>query len=373
MAAKKEETKQSSDKVMMSAFLNERKDDHFNFLQYRYWKISTGSLLLDSVVGPVTPGLHRLFGKESGGKTSESLEIMRNFLNDVPKSKGVYIGSEGRLASTLKERTGLKFVTNPEEWDFGTILVIETNVYEAVADLIQRLVYWQGEEYYGIIVDSVDGLNLKADLEKGYDDSAKVAGGPVIASVLMKRIAIPLAKRGHFAIFISQVRSDIKLDPYTQTVVRQISATGGNALLHYSNIMLEFQPRFKDDMIMSKGKEKEPPSLSNPPLGHWAKVIVKKSGTETQNFHIKYPIKFGIKGGSSIWVSREIIDSLLQWELIEKSGAWYSFSADLINDIPELPADKFQGLDSIFEYVDSNETLRLKLFKYLKDMIQVKS
>ena len=60
----------------------------------------------------------------------------------------------------------------------------------------------------------------------------------MIASDFMKRVSIALAKRGHMAIFVSQVRADIKLDPYSKAPVRQTSATGGNALLHFANFIL---------------------------------------------------------------------------------------------------------------------------------------
>ena len=52
------------------------------------------------------------------------------------------------------------------------------------------------------------------------------------------------------AIFISQVRADIKLDPYSKAPIRQTTATGGNALLHFANYILEFEPRFKKDLIL---------------------------------------------------------------------------------------------------------------------------
>jgi RecA/RadA recombinase len=46
------------------------------------------------------------------------------------------------------------------------------------------------------------------------------------------------------AIFISQVRADIKLDPYAKGPVRQTTATGGNALLHFANWIIQFEPRY---------------------------------------------------------------------------------------------------------------------------------
>lgn len=365
----KEETsaKPATDKAYMAQLLKNSKTEHFNFLKERYWKISSGSLLLDSTIGGITPGLHRFVGQNSGGKTSEALEVMRNFFNDIPESKGVYFNAEGRLTKDLKERCGLKFVTNIEEWDNHTVFVIDTNVYEFVAKTIRMLINMEGETFYGVILDSVDGLALKNDLAKEFEEATKVAGGSVIASTLMKQVAIPLSKRGHFAIFISQVRSDVVIDPYAAKAVRQISSTGGNALLHYANLIIQFEPRFTKDLIYTV--EKEAPSASNPLLGHWASVIIKKSGNETQNYRVRYPIKYGAKGKSSIWVSKEITDSLLQWEFLERAGAWYNFSEDICSEIPDIPTQKFQGLDSVNSLIEKDEKLQAKLFAFLKKNI----
>lgn len=366
----KESDSPLTDQQMLNTFLKSNKD-HFQFMEARYWRISTGSLLLDSTIGYVTPGVHRFVGQNSGGKTSEALEVMRNFLASVKPSKGVFFNAEHRLGDELKERCGLKFVTKPEDWVTGTVFVFDTNCYETVAEFIQKLILnASSENYYGIIIDSIDALGLKNDLAKGFDEASKVAGGAVIASLLLKRIAAPLTKRGHFLIPISQVRSDIKLDQYAPKEIRQISGTGGNALLHYANLILDFQPRFKGDLIVTK--EGEAPSSSNPLLGHWAKIIVRKSSNETLNYLIKYPIKYGVKGGSSIWVVRELVDSLVQWEEVEKRGSWYSFSGDIqqvLNKggVTDIPAS-IQGMDGIFAWLDSNPIAVKALFDHFKQV-----
>ena len=62
---------------------------------------------------------------------------------------------------------------------------------------------------YIFILDSVDGLMTKGDSQKSMTEATKVAGGAVISSMLMNKISLALSKRGHMAIFISQVRSEI--------------------------------------------------------------------------------------------------------------------------------------------------------------------
>lgn len=352
-----------NDKELLSSFLIQNKKDHFNFIQEKYFKISSGSLILDSVLeGGFTPGLHRFVGFTSGGKTSEAMQVLSNFLNTVKGSKGIYFSAEGRLNENVKLRSGLNFVSEPDKWEEGTVFVYESNIYESVAGFIELLINGETDTQYGIIVDSIDGLSLKSDIGKGFDESAKVAGGPVIASVLMKRISIPLAKKGHLAIFISQVRSEVVLDPYSPKPIRQITSTGGNALLHYANIILQFEPRFKGDLISTN--EKEAPSSTNPLQGHWAKVIIKKSSNDKNNYVVKYPVKYGENGCSKIWKEKEVVDCLIQWEDIEKKGAWYNFSKEFL-ELGIVDDQKFQGLDSVYSFFSSNQTITNKVYDYL--------
>lgn len=357
------------DKKFMSTFLKTNKDSHYNFLEERYYKVSSGSLTLDSVLdGGFGPGLHRNVGINSGGKTSEALEVCRNFFATLPDAKAVFFNAEGRLGKDIKERSGLTYVYDPNDWNNHTVLVIDTNIYEAVAEAIEGLIHQDTKTFYFMLVDSVDALVLKNDIKKTFEDSSKVAGGAVIASTLMKRNAIPLQKKGHMAFFLSQVRSDVQLDPYAPKQIRQISGTGGNALLHYANIILDFQPRFKGDLIATD--EKSPPSPSNPLLGHWCKVIIKKSNNEKNNFQVTYPIKYGVKHGTSIWREKEIIDCLLAWEFLEKGGAWFNFSADIVEDSGGLiTAEKIQGLNAVYEYLSKNQPVVEFLYTHLQKHI----
>lgn len=365
MAKTKDEPKSLSDKDILQSFLEKNEADHFNFVEEKYFKISSGSLILDSVLdGGFPPGLHRFCGFTSGGKTSEAVHVMKNFLATVKGSKGIYFSAEGRLTNDIKKRSGVKFTTEAKEWNEGVCFIYESNIYESVAQFIETIIlHNESDTQYCIVVDSVDGLSLRNDMIKGYDEATKVAGGPVIASVLMKRISIPLAKKGHMAIFISQVRAEVVIDTYAPKTVRQISSTGGNALLHYANFILQFEPRYKSDQIATD--EKQPPSQSNPLLGHWAKVIIKKSPNDKNNYVVHYPIKYGTTPSSSgIWLEKEVIDGLLQWGDLEKKGAWYNFSEEII--ATGLVEDKkFQGIDAVYTYLTENKGLIEKLYDYL--------
>jgi RecA/RadA recombinase len=372
--SKTTEEKKTTSSDILSTFLKQNAEDHYNFEETVDYKVSSGSLQLDlQLGGGFGPGLHRFVGMNEGGKTSEALEVMKNFLIEIPNSKGFYIKAEGRLSPEMQKRSGVKFVFSPDEWVAGTCFVFESNIYETVVDAMRQLVSKNEEGIkFCFLLDAVDGLIAKGDMDKSFEESSKVAGGAVIAATFMKKLSIALAKRGHMAIFISQVRADIKLDPYSKAPIRQTSATGGNALLHFANWILEFEPRFKGDLILQNPSDKTIDVQKNPPVGHWAKVTVKKSPNEKTNLTIPYPIRYGRTGGKSIWIEKEIVDLLLAWEMVIKGGAWFSASEDFLQMLAETGLsfpDKIHGEAALFKVIEEDEALLKYLVEYFRKMI----
>jgi RecA/RadA recombinase len=371
---KTETSKALTPNELISSFLKNNEKDHYNYEQEYDYKVSSGSLVVDyELGGGFGPGLHRFTGINEGGKTSEALEVMKNFLQTVPNGRGFYIKAEGRLSKEMQSRSGVDFVFNSDEWADGNCFVFECNIYETVVEALRMLVGKNTEgTKYCFILDSVDGLIAKGDMDKPFEDSKKVAGGAVIASDFMKRVSIALAKRGHMAIFISQVRADIKLDPYSKAPVRQTSATGGNALLHFANFILEFEPCFKTDQILQKPNEKYDPD-KNKIIGRYAKITVKKSPNEKTNSIISYPIIYGRKGGKSIWVEKEILDMMFLWDLANKKGAgWIEFDEDFLSMLKEQSIDfpeKIQGENQLSKFLDENEDAKTFLLNYFRKML----
>ena len=373
-AKKTEASKALTPNELISSFLKNNEKDHYNYEEEHDYKVSSGSLVVDyELGGGFGPGLHRFTGINEGGKTSEALEVMKNFLTTVPNGRGFYIKAEGRLSKEMQSRSGVDFVFNSDEWADGNCFVFECNIYETVVEALRMLVGKNTEgTKYCFILDSVDGLIAKGDMDKPFEDSKKVAGGAVIASDFMKRVSIALAKRGHMAIFISQVRADIKLDPYSKAPVRQTSATGGNALLHFANFILEFEPCFKTDQILQKPNEKYDPD-KNKIIGRYAKITVKKSPNEKTNSIISYPIIYGRKGGKSIWVEKEILDMMFLWDLANKKGAgWIEFDEDFLSMLKEQSIDfpeKIQGENQLSKFLDENEDAKTFLLNYFRKML----
>lgn len=376
-AAKESATEESNSDVLTSqqqlkSFLKRNKESHYNFEESVEYKVSSGSLLFDyRLSGGLGTGLHRFIGINEGGKTSCALQFMKSFLDQPKKRKGFYVKAEGRLSKEMIERCGVKFVFNEDEWVEGTCFVFESNIHETVFDAFRELVGKNDEKIqYFFLLDSVDGLIRKGDLDKTFEESQKVAGGAVIAADLMKRMSIALHKRGHIAIFISQVRADIKLDPYTRVPIRQTTATGGNALLHFANWIIEFEARFKGDLILRDDKANYD-EQKNPYIGHTVKVTVKKSPNEKTNSVIKYPICYGRKNGTSNWIEKEIFDFLLMWGFAEQKGAWIIFDEDFIGILKEAGfiefPEKIQGTAKFESIINDNEKLKKFLYNYISN------
>jgi len=358
----------------LNSFLKQNKESHFNFEETINYRVPSGSMTLDYYLdGGLGTGLHRFVGMNEGGKTSCALQFLKNFLDvENDNRKGFYIKAEGRLGEEIASRSGVKFVTNTEDWKEGTCFVFETNIYETAVDAMRQLVGRNQEKNkYFFIIDSVDGLLRKDDLDKTFEESQKVAGGAVVAGTFMKKCAAALQKRGHIAIFISQVRDDIKLDPYSKAPIRQTLATGGNALLHFANWILQFEARNKSDLILQDEKA-APDAQKNPYIGHQVKVTVKKSPNEKTNLVIKYPIRYGRKNGTSNWIEKEISDFILGWDMVIKKGAWLSFAEDVVENAKRFGVDlsnQIQGMPKLEALISDNEDVKKFFIGYIKQNV----
>lgn len=361
----------------LNKFLKDNESEHLNFFEEVNYKVSTGSLNLDYYTGGgLTPGLHRMTGCSESGKSSASLEIMRNFLATVPNSRGVYIKSEGRLSREVRGRSGIVFTTKAEEWKDGTVFILETNVYETSNALMKTLVFNNPfNKRYMFIIDSMDALLLKNDVDKKDGEENKVAGGALLTSDLMKRVALRLTKLGHLAVFISQVRSTIQIDQKTKREFKATNASGGHAVTHYANWVFEFQPNFfGGSLILEDPEVKTPHPITNKIIGHWVKINIRKSTNEITGQSIEYPIKHGQTNGSSIWKEYEVFDMMLVFEHLKKEGAWLKANSDssLIKDIitqfKEFP-EKFNGQAKFLLYLEKNKEVMTYLYDRFKKLV----
>ena len=343
----------------INAYLESNKGDHYNFEEERTYVVSSGSLLLDiEMGGGIGPGVIRASGITEGGKTSCALAFAKNF-QKMDNAMAVYIKSEGRLSSDMIERAGVS--TDPKKW-----FVYKSNVYESVINLMRELVSNNPTKVkYMFIIDSMDSLVPKADLEKPPEEANKVAGGALLSSDFLRKMALGMTTRGHICYMISQVISKVSINPYEKTDARVTNASGGNALLHYSDWILEFQERYKGDtMFNTDGKT---------PIGHWCKVVFKKTPNEKTGSLVRYPICYGRTGGKSIWVEYEVVDMLLTWDMAKKAGAWVAVSDEIIEEVQKETGEEMkkqhQGADNLKKYLEENPKIGKYLFsKFLSTL-----
>ena len=101
-------------------------------------------------------------------------------------------------------------------------------------------------------------------------------------------------------------------------------------------------------------------------------MTVKKSPNEKTNYVLEYPIRYGRKGGTSIWVEKEIIDMLHLWGYINKKGAWITVESDFIKILKENNFDfpeKIQGESKLNQELESNRDLVSFLIDHFKGLI----
>jgi RecA/RadA recombinase len=359
-AEKTPKAQEDSLKNLLGSLLKGYSDDHYNFIEGRKTLVSTGSLILDQYV-KITQGIHRFVGYSQSGKTSESLLVLKNFLEKYPKSKGFYIKAEGRLGDNIRQRSGVKFVFDNDSWENGTCFVLESNIFESICDILSSLVKKCADQDVRlfIIIDSVDALRLKSDESREYG-AEKVAGPQAIMKRFLAKMSIPLDKYGAVCIAISQVTSSIKIDPYSKEPPRMVSGSGGWGLTHFANQIIQYEPVYSGDQILEDDKAKPNP-ITNKILGHWVTVTLVKSDSENQNIKLKYPIRHERKDGNSIWREYEIIGVMSMFDLLKKKGAWFSFDPSFKEELEkngasEIP-DLFHGENEVFTWLENNKVV----------------
>ena len=349
----------------IKAYLKQNKEDHYAYEENPDYVVSSGSLLMDiEMGGGIRPGIVRLSGLSEGGKTSCALSFAKNFQQSVNNSFVLYIKSEGRLSKEIIARSGMD--TSENKW-----AIYPSNIYESVNTMIKTLVKDNPRNVrYMFIIDSMDALVPRGDIDRPFEEANKVAGGSLLSSDFLRKMALALSSRGHICLMISQVRSTVQINPYAKTDPKITNASGGNALLHYSDWILEFQQRHKADLILDKSSGKDEI------LGHMCKIIFRKSPNEKTNKEVRYPIRYGRTGGKSVWVEQEVMDTLLMFEMISQKGAWITVSDELITELSKnkLTIDKqHQGMDNFRKYLEENKEVCDFLFCKFKSALTKKA
>ncbi|MGL5742548.1 MAG: recombinase RecA [Legionella sp.] len=273
--------------------------------------ISTGSLGLDIAlgIGGLPKGrIVEIYGPESSGKTTLTLQV----ISECQKAGGTaaFIDAEHALDPSYAQKLGV---------DVDELLVSQPDTGEQALEITDMLVRSAAVDV--IIVDSVAALTPKAEIEGEMGDS-HVGLQARLMSQALRKLTANIKRSNTLVIFINQIRMKIGVmfgSPET--------TTGGNALKFYASVRLDIR-RIGS---IKKGEEI---------LGSETRVKVVKN-------KVAPPFKmteFDILYNEGISRESEIINLAVQLNLIEKSGAWYSYKGEKIG----------QGKDNVRLYLKDN-------------------
>ncbi len=276
--------------------------------------IPTGALALDAAlgIGGVPRGrIIEIYGPESSGKTTLSLEI----LAEAQAAGGVvaFIDAEHALDPGYAARIGV---------DIDEVLISQPDTGEQALEICDMLVRSGAIDV--VVIDSVAALVPRAEIEGEIGDSS-VGLQARLMSQALRKLAGSLAKSRTTCIFINQLREKIGVmfgNPET--------TTGGRALKFFSSVRIDIR---RIDSIKN-GTEI---------VGNRVRCKVVKNKVaapfKTAEFDIMY--------GTGISKEGSILDMGVDYDIVKKSGAWYTYETDRLG----------QGREAAKEFLRKNPEL----------------
>lgn len=286
--------------------------------------VSTGSLGLDIALG--LGGLPRgrvveIYGPESSGKTTLTLQVIA----ECQKHGGAaaFIDAEHALDPVYAEKIGV---------NVNELLISQPDNGEQALEIADMLVRSGAVEV--VVIDSVAALTPKAEIEGEMGDT-HVGLQARLMSQALRKLTANIKRSNALVIFINQIRMKIGVmfgNPET--------TTGGNALKFYASVRLD---------IRRVGSIKRGEEV----VGNETRVKVVKNKVappfRQADFDIIYDEGISREG--------EVVDLGVKYELVEKSGAWYSYNGEKIG----------QGKDNAREFLKNNPTMAAEIESKIRE------
>lgn len=286
--------------------------------------ISTGSLMLDLALG--IGGLPRgriveIYGTESSGKTTICLQAVA----EAQKAGGTaaFIDVEHALDPVYAKKLGV---------DIDNMLVSQPDTGEQALEIIETLVRSGAIDI--VVLDSVAAMTTRAEIDGDMGD-AHVGVQARLMSQALRKLTSVVSKSNCVAIFINQIREKIGVmygNPET--------TPGGRALKFYSSVRIEVR---RGEPIKDGGEI----------IGNRTKCKVVKNKVAPPFKIAEFDMLFG-EGVSKLG---EIIDTAVEFDIIKKSGSWFSYDDMKIG----------QGRDKVKTYLQENPQICDEVEKKIRE------
>lgn len=289
--------------------------------------IPSGSLLIDEAlgIGGYPKGrVIEIYGPESSGKTTLALHAIA----ESQKAGGIaaFIDAEHAMDPSYARKLGVNidelWISQPDSGE-QALEICESLVRSGAIDII--------------VVDSVAALTPQAEIDGDMGDSHMGLQARLMSQALRKLTGL-LSKSNTTIIFINQIRMKIGVmfgNPET--------TTGGNALKFYASVRIEVRKieslnKGADDIIGNRIRVKIVKNKVSPPF--------KK-------------VELDLLFGEGISYIGSVLDAALKFELIEKSGSWYSYNGEKIG----------QGRDKVLDFLKDNADIVSQLDVKLRTLM----
>lgn len=288
--------------------------------------IPTGSLTLDIAlgIGGVPRGrVVEIYGPESSGKTTVALHIVAQA--QKMGGEAAFIDAEHALDPTYAKKLGV---------DVDSLVVAQPDNGEQALEIAEALVRSGALDV--VVIDSVAALVPKSEIDGSMGDSHVGLLARLMSQALRKLTAIT-SRSGTVVIFINQLREKVGVlygNPET--------TPGGRALKYFASVRMDV----RRGEAIKNGTEI---------VGNKTKVKVVKNKVAPPFKEAEFDILYG-EGISS---EGNILDVAISFDIIQKSGAWFSYKGEKLG----------QGRDNIRKYMVENPDFTAEIEKQVREKL----